>query len=225
MATLDSLMDGLHEAMAAKNAAREAALAISRRLVRTSANATRATHRGNTDECRTLLAEGAGMVREIREATSAHPDIYHAGYTQDAMKEYAEAHVTAALINGQAVPSPDSLAVETAAFLNGAGEAIGECRRAILDAIRRADVARAEELLALAEDIHAALMTFDYPDALTSGLRRTTDAMRGLLERTRGDVVTAVRQARLEERLSRAEGREPGTPYALPALDDMADDR
>jgi translin len=207
MSPLDELMDGLHEAMAAKNAAREAALAISRRLVRTSANATRATHRGNRDECRALLADGAGMVRELHEVTDAHPDIYHAGYTQDAMKEFAEAHLTAALVNGLPIPSPEDLCIETAAFLNGAGEAIGELRRAILDAILRADVERARELLALAEDVQSALMTFDYPDALTSGLRRTTDAMRGLLERTRGDVVTAVRQARLEARLSAAEGK------------------
>lgn len=207
MSPLDDLMNALHEKMAAKNAAREAALAISRRLVRTSANATRATHRGEPDECRALLADGAGMVREIHEATRNHPDIYHAGYTQDAMKEFVEAHLTAALMQGTPIPAPEDLGVETAAYLNGAGEAIGECRRAILDAIRRADVARAETLLALSEDIHASLMTFDYPDALTGGLRRTTDAMRGLLERTRGDVVTAVRQARLEERLARAEIR------------------
>lgn len=200
------MFEQLHETMAAKNVAREAALGYSRRLVRSSANSIRATHRGQPDEAAAGLRDGATLVCEIREATSGHPDIYHAGYTQDAMKEFAEAHATAALLAGDPLPSPEALGVEPGAYLNGVGEAIGELRRAILDAIRDADVAKAERLLAVGEDVHAALMTFDYPDALTSGLRRTTDAMRGLLERTRGDVVTAVRQARLEERLSAHEG-------------------
>jgi len=201
------MFEQLHELMAAKNVARETALGISRRLVRVSANTIRATHRGQRAEALAGLEEGAALVREVKAATEGHPDIYHAGYTQDAMKEFAEAHATVALINGDPLPRIEALGVEPGAFLNGLGEAIGELRRAILDAIRDADVAKAERLLALGEDVHAALMTFDYPDALTSGLRRTTDAMRGLLERTRGDVVTAVRQARLEERLSGHEAR------------------
>lgn len=201
---VDEVIGGLHAAMAAKNEAREATLAASRRLVRISANAIRAAHRGDRSEVEALLAEGVSLAGEIHEASRRHPDIYHAGYTQDGMKELVEAHATAALLNGEPLPRPDALGVEPGAYLNGVGEAIGELRRAVLDAIRRADVPRAEELLALAEDVHAALMTFDYPDALTGGLRRTTDAMRGLLERTRGDVVTAVRQARLESLLAAA---------------------
>lgn len=199
------MLESLHEQMAAKNSARESALAISRRLVRVSANTIRATHRGQHEDAQAGLSEGAALVTEIHTVTEGHPDIFHAGYTQDAMKEYAEAHATVALVTGHPLPPIDTLGVEPGAYLNGAGEAIGELRRAILDAIRDANTDRAESLLALAEDVHAALMTFDYPDALTGGLRRTTDAMRGLLERTRGDVVTAVRQARLEERLSARE--------------------
>ena len=199
------MLESLHDQMAAKNAARESALAISRKLVRVSANTIRATHRGQHEDAQAGLAEGAALVSQIHTATGGHPDIFHAGYTQDAMKEYAEAHATVALVAGRPLPPIEELCVEPGAYLNGVGEAIGELRRAILDAIRHANTDRAESLLALAEDVHAALMTFDYPDALTGGLRRTTDAMRGLLERTRGDVITAVRQARLEERLSACE--------------------
>lgn len=206
---LEQTLERLHEVVAAKNAAREEALATSRKLVRVSANAIRAAHRGHFDETRERLQEGAGMVEDIRKATAGHPDIYHAGYTQDALKEFVEAHATASLLTGKPIPTPAEVGgIEPGAYLNGLGEAIGEMRRAILDAILRTDVDRAGELLALAEDVQAALMTFDYPDALTGGLRRTTDAMRGLLERTRGDVVLAVRQARLEEKLSAAENRQ-----------------
>jgi translin len=199
-------LESLHAILAAKNAARETALAISRKLVRISANTIRSSHRGQAQEAADGLAEGAMLAAEIRSATEGHPDIYHAGYTQDALKEFVEAHATVALVAGNPLPAPEDLRVEPGAYLNGLGEAIGELRRAILDAIRDANVDRAETLLARAEDVHASLMTFDYPDALTGGLRRTTDAMRGLLERTRGDVVTAVRQARLEERLTAREG-------------------
>ncbi len=207
MVGIDALLEPMYEALAAKNAARETALSISRQLVRVSANSIRATHRGDRAEADEGLDQGAKLADELKAATAGHPDIYHTGYTQDALKEWVEAHATAALINGEPIPSAAVVGGEAGAYLNGLGEAIGEMRRAILDAILRAEVDRAQELLSLAEDIQGALMTFDYPDALTSGLRRTTDAMRGLLERTRGDVVTAVRQARLEASLKAAEER------------------
>ena len=113
-----------------------------------------------------------------------------------------EANATLAFITGVPLPRPNDLGIAYAAYLNGLGEAIGELRRYLLDSLRRGDASRCEELLDLMDQIHTQLFTMDFPEAITGGLRRTTDAMRGILERTRGDLTTTLRQQGLEQRLT-----------------------
>jgi translin len=141
------------------------------------------------------------MVSDLAE----HPDLYHAGYVQDALKELAEAHITYALVASRPLPSPEELNVPPAAYLNGLGEAMGELRRHILDVIRHGKVGRCERMLQVMEDVYSALVTVDYPDALTGRLRRTTDMVRGVLERTRGDLTVATRQETLRRALRKFE--------------------
>jgi translin len=191
----------------ATNAARERALAETRQIVRMSANAIRAVHRDDFNEADRLLADARAMqdalIAELRE----HPNIYWSGYVQDAQKEFAEANIVLGIISGRGVPGPDDLSVENAVYLNGLGESAGELRRYVLDALRRSQPERAETLLAAMDDIYGLLVTVDYPDAVTGGLRRTTDMVRGVLERTRGDLTVALQQRSLLEALDRVEGR------------------
>lgn len=187
------------------SAARDTAVNNGRQVVRMAANAVRALHRG--DDAKELLADARSLLDEIRETTKPYPNVYWAGYVQDAMKEYAEAEITSALLSGDSIPDAAALHVEDAAWLNGLAEAASELRRDTLDALRRDDTARAEELLAQMDAVYAVLVTVDFPDAVTSGLRRTTDQFRGVLERTRGDVTMSVRQSRLEHALREAERR------------------
>lgn len=188
-----------------KNSARERALSDSRATIRNCAHSIRASHRGDLDTARQLLQDAGALVRGTREQILAvHPDIYWAGYVQDAQKEYAEANITCALIAGEQIPDAGTLGVEPAAYLNGLGEAAGEMRRYILDIIRHGNAERCEQVLVVMEDIYSLLVTVDYPDAITDGLRRTTDLVRGVLERTRGDVTFALQQRALTEALSRA---------------------
>lgn len=189
----------------AMSSARDAAVTDGRQLVRLAANAVRALHRG--EPATALLAEARALLATIRQRTSPHPNVYWAGYVQDAMKEYAEAEITAAILSGTTVPDARTLHVEDAAWLNGLAEAASELRRDTLDALRQDDSARAEGLLALMDAVYAVLVTVDYPDAVTGGLRRTTDQFRGVLERTRGDVTMSVRQSRLEHALRESENR------------------
>jgi translin len=189
----------------AMSTARDAAVTDGRQVVRLAANAVRALHRG--DDASDLLNDARLLLDSIREKTLPYPNIYWAGYVQDAMKEYAEARITSALLLGTPIPDAGTLAVEDAAWLNGLAEAASELRRDTLDALRQDDTARAEYLLAQMDAIYAVLVTVDYPDAVTGGLRRTTDQFRGVLERTRGDVTMSVRQSRLEHALREAEGR------------------
>ena len=186
------------------NSARERALAETRQITRLSANAVRAVHRGEFAEAEALLEEA----RRIQEALIAHladyPAIYWSGYVQDAHKEYAEASLTLALVAGRPIPSPETLQVEDAVYLNALGEPCGELRRHILDLIRAGELGRAETVLAVMDEIYGVLVQVDYPDAVTNGLRRTTDMVRGVLERTRGELTLAVEQQKLSDALAQA---------------------
>ncbi|MCC6382134.1 MAG: haloacid dehalogenase [Dehalococcoidia bacterium] len=189
---------------AEKNAAREQALAASRHLIRLSANSIRAVHRGEFARAAALLDEARTVRDAAVAALAGHADVYHAGFLHDAQKEYAEARTTLALLSGGAMPSPEALGVEYPAYLNGIAEAIGEMRRMLLDRLRRGAYSGCEELLQAMDDIYAALVTVDFPDAMTGGLRRTTDQARAILERTRGDLTMATVHRAAAARLGQA---------------------
>lgn len=193
-----------------KNAARERALPAARRSIRASANSIRAIHRLDFDTAAGLIRESRAALDEGLEAVRDHADIRHAGYLQDAQKEYAEANLTMALVRGTELPAPRDLGVEDAAYLNGMSEAIGEGRRRVLDLLRTGAVERAEQLLDAMEEMYGVLVTMDYPDAITMNLRRSTDVARSLIEKTRGDLSIAVVQKDLRDALDRHAGRIDG---------------
>lgn len=184
-----------------KHAARERALPKSRMAIRNCANSIRATHRHEFANAEQLLSEAGRLLNEMADDLHAHQDIFFAGFVQDAQKEFAEAATFLALAQNQAPPLASDLAVDWAPYLNGLGEAVGELRRYVLDQLRRNSVEDSETYLGQMDDIYALLTTIDFPDAITGGLRRTTDAARGILEKTRGDLTVAVGQAQLQRSL------------------------
>jgi translin len=191
---LDEVIPRILDELAARNAARETALSACRALIRVSANSIRAVHRGEFEAAGTMLDEAKSThLRAIGQA-KAHGEVYYAGFVHDAQKEYAEARATLALLSGRLLPTPEDLGVEYPAYLNGLGETIGELRRAVMDRLRRGAFEGCEEILQAMDDIYAVLVTIDYPDAMTGGLRRTTDQARGILEKTRGDLTMAIVQ-------------------------------
>lgn len=197
----------LIEDLVARNRAREQALLSSRELVRFCANAIRAVHREEKAKALELLDRAHEAANALRSGLADFLDLYHAGYTQDAMKEYAEACLTYAIVHDEPWPSPQELKVETMAYLQGMAEAAGELRRRILDIIRHGRLEEAERILDVMEDIYSFLITVDFPNALTGGLRRLTDMVRGVLERTRGDLTMAMRQQALQQALRNLEER------------------
>ena len=194
---LTDILNAARTTLDEKYRARETALAHGRALTRTCSNAIRAMHRAEFDDARHALRGARAETSRIADALSAHPDLFFAGYVQDAHKELAEAETLLALICHEPLPTPKSLKIETAAYLNGLAEAASEGRRFALDRLRRGDVARASAMLEAMDEILSALTTLDYPDAVTGGLRRTCDALRAVVERTRGDVTMAALQERL----------------------------
>ena len=206
-AELAQLTEPLRASLAAAHAAREIGLAASRRTIRAASLSIRAVHRGHTDDAAARLAEARAAIVEAQEALAPHPAIAHAGFLHDAEKEYAEAALTAALVRAEPLPGPDDLGVAGPAWCNGLAEAASELRRHLLDRLRAGQLDEAERLLAAMDDVYDLLVTIDFPDAITGGLRRTTDQLRAVLERTRSDLTLTLVQSRLHAAL---EGREPG---------------
>jgi translin len=202
---LESIAEKIRLSFSAKDAAREKALRLCREIIRHSANAIRIVHRREYAEAKQLLQSASALIQELNQAiTNNQKDLLYAGFIHDAQKEFAEASVTLSIINSELLPRPEKLQISYPAYLNGIGEATGELRRYLLDSLRQNDFSRCEELLSTMDDIYAILVTMDFPDAITYGLRRTTDNVRGILEKTRGDLTLALRQKELEEKLKSA---------------------
>jgi len=204
---LEQIVERITSHLEEVNRVREETLVDSRHIIQHSAKAIRAAHRGEFELAEAVLAEARALVVALSRRTRGHPLIYAAGYVHDAEKEYAEACLTLAMIRSDALPEPESLGVREAAYLNGLGEAVGEMRRHALDLIRRGELSRAGEILGVMEDVYGLLVTVDFPHAITGNLRRTTDMVRGVLERTRGDITSALKQQELQQALARFEAR------------------
>lgn len=182
---------------------REVALAGSRKIIQTASKCIRHVHRKQFTDASELLEEGKRRARELRAEVQDAPGILYAGYIQDAEKELVEAAAVFAVVQNLDVPDRAALGVDLAPYLNGLGEAASECRRTVLDELRKGSLSEAERILGWMEDIYDGLITLDFPDALTNGLRRTCDALRAVLERTRSDLTLTVNQRDLLDELRR----------------------
>ena len=202
---LEIIADKIRKELGAKDAAREKVLPRCRDAIRHCSQAIRAVHRQEFDKAKELLKGARNLLNEAEKACSTYNELGYAGFVRDAQKEFAEGNLTLALVTGKQPPTPDELGIEPAAYLNGMGEAVGELRRYLLDSMRTGDLSRGEELLSAMDDIYNILVTMDFPDAITGGLRRTTDMVRGVLERTRSDLTLVMRQKELENKLGKHE--------------------
>lgn len=212
MPDLSELNSRVHRNFEALNQAREQALLQARQLTRLCANTIRALHRNEMETARQNLGEARIIAAGLQGLLQNYPALLYAGYTQDALKEYVEASLTCAIIEDAPLPSPEDLNVEYGAYLNGMAEVTGELRRRCLDILRQGYSEEAERLLGWMDEIYNLLVTVDYPDALTGGLRRQTDLVRGIVERTRADLTLSLREERLQKALERALNRLPEQP-------------
>lgn len=198
---LEAISERIRASFAAKDASREKALRMCREVIRNSALAIRAIHRGEFDNGQSHLDDAQQLLKDIRETLTPYNELASAGFVHDCQKEFAEGSITMALVTGKMLPEPENLGVNYPAYLNGLGEAVGELRRYLLDSIRKGDLAYCEEILSHMDAMYSTMVTIDFPDALTGGLRRTTDVVRGILEKTRSELTLIVRQQKLEQRL------------------------
>jgi translin len=207
MDRLENIAEQIHQAFQTRTSARDHALSQARTLTRHCANAIRAVHRDEFDVAQEHLDSASNIAKSLHTDLEEFPDLYYAGYTQDALKEYAEASIVYALVINKELPSPQELGLENATYLNGLAETVGEFRRRCLDILRQGYSQDAEKLLQHMDDIYAVLITMDYPNAITGGIRRQTDIARSITERTRGDLTLSLRQEHLEQSMQRLEKR------------------
>lgn len=207
MDQLEEIAERIRQQFEQTNSARDRAYQQSRALVSVCARAIRALHREEWESAEVLIAEAKTATETLVEGVKAYPELYYAGYTQDAVKEYVEAQLVYAMMRNRPLPTPTDLGSEYNTWLNGLAEAATELRRRILDIIRHGHSQESERLLDLMDEIYSVLVTFDFNDTITGGLRRRTDTVRAVLERTRGDVTTSLRQADLEEALQALEAK------------------
>ncbi len=208
MQHIDEIAERIRQSFEAQTAARDRALAQTRTLIRYCANAIRAIHREERSLAEENLAEAKKLAHGLQVDLAGYPDLYYAGYTQDALKEFAEASIVNGIINNDGkLPDPEELGLEYSTYLQGLAEAAGELRRRCMDILRNGHSAEAEKTLGYMDDIYAVLISMDYPEAITGGLKRLTDIVRGVTEKTRGDLTVSLRQAHLEESLQRLEKR------------------
>lgn len=204
---LPAIVESIRQELTQINDQRDETLRQSRALVRSCANAIRAIHRHDWADAQTLLAAARGEAQTMIAPLHDYPALYHAGYTQDALKELVEAHVVHALVCDQPMPTPAALGVTGSTYLRGLSEAATEMRRFVLDLMRQGEVLAAQPYLAAMDEIYSLQLTIDFPDSITDGLRRLTDVLRNVLERTRGDLTLAIRQEQMREALQSFETR------------------
>jgi translin len=199
MHKLEKIADQIRQRFDLRNGKRDQALALARQVTRACSLAIRAVHRDDKQSMEAQLNEARVLADQLRSGLINHPELFYAGYTQDALKEFVEANVTCALIQNQPLQTPQELLVEEATYLNGLAEVVGELRRRTLDILRSGYSQEAERLLTYMDEIYSVLVTMDYPDAITNGLRRQTDLARGIIEKTRGDVTFSLRSEHLAQ--------------------------
>lgn len=204
MENLEDIADHIRKEFDALTATRDQALAHARTLTRHCAHAIRAMHREERGKANQELSAARELANTLRSELLDFPSLYFAGYAQDALKEYAEANLLIAMLDNGRIPSPEDLGLEVSTYLNGLAETVGELRRRCLDILRGGHSSEAERLLQYMDEIFAVLVTIDYPDAVTRGLRRQTDICRSIIERTRGDITLSLRQERLEKTIREA---------------------
>lgn len=207
MHKLESIANQIREKFDARTAMRDQALTQARALTRACSLAIRAVHRDDKDGMELQLEEASKLADKLRRELADYPDLFFAGYTQDALKEFVEANVTCALIQNHPLQTPEDLQVEASTYLNGLAEVVGELRRRTLDILRSGYSEEAERLLGHMDEIYSVLVTMDYPDAITNGLRRQTDLARGIIEKTRGDVTFSLRGEHLTQAIQRLSGQ------------------
>jgi len=195
---IKSIIEQIRIDLEEKDKAREQGIKLSREVVRNCRVAMQHVHKMELELAYSNIQTAKDNMENMISVLKDQQDIYYAGFVEHAQQEFTECSIIYALVSGKKIPGPGELKVEPVAYLNGLGDGGGEIKRHILDLIRRGMLGEGERYLNIMEELYIGLMLFDYPDAMTHGLRANTDRLRLLLEISRGELTEAARQEKLE---------------------------
>jgi translin len=195
---LEEVISEIEGRLDEKDEVRELAIKSSRTIARLAGTAIQGMHRG--EAMHVPLQETREEVQKLRSLLDGHPDLFHAGFVENAMQEACEAFLFHSILETEDLPTPRECGVTDTAYLLGLGDVVGELRRCALTALRDGDVSDASLFLEKMERILDVLMRFDYPTALVA-LKRKQDVARSLIEKTRGEVAVAARNDELSKKL------------------------
>jgi len=182
---------------------REEVLQKTRLIVRKAAETIKAVHREEWDNAEKNIAEMRTALKSVGEQVKQHETLAKRNYVEISEQEFAEAAILYSLLHESQIKTPSDLQIPDLSWLLGLADVAGELRRHCLDAIRNGNMAVAEHMLELMEEIYQNLFSLDYPKGLLGGLREKTDAVRKMLQATRGELAIATHMARLNENLEK----------------------
>jgi len=136
---------------------------------------------------------------------AGYPELYHAGFVENAAQELVEAHCLYNIMQNKDLPDPDKLQTTYSSYLRGLCDVVGELRRKTLDCILDGKADEANNYLKLMDEIYDSIMKFDYPSALVP-IKQKQDMVRGIIEKTRGELAVASCERRIEYRTDEFRG-------------------
>jgi translin len=200
--SLEPILEPIMEEIESDDEIREKALPLSRKAVRTCSQSIKASHRGDFEKAHSLIQEAHAIIEKGQEIMAESDFVSKSNIMRQAHQELAEAANVLSLLKDGTYTPPEKYDIELRSYLTGLGDTVGELRRAILDSLREDEVDYAESLLEFMEEILEELNSFDFPNALIPNLRRKCDVARSLIEKTRGDITSAVRQKMIVDELA-----------------------
>jgi translin len=197
MKNLNNIVDKIEKSINGKDKIREKALRYSREIIINCRKAIQCIHQDLMKDAISNINKASDKLQQLYKLTKEHPDLYHAGFVENAAQELVEASCLYNIMNGKDLPDPDELKTTYSSYLMGLCDLVGELRRTALDSIRAGKAKKADGNLNMMEEIYDVIIRFDYPSGLIP-IKKKQDMVRGLIERTRGELAVASCERRIE---------------------------
>ena len=205
MKNLDNIVNKIEKDIDNKDKIREEALRSSREIIINCRKAIQYVHQDLKKEAKGNIKQASTKLSDLYNITKEYPEIYHAGFVENAAQELVEAQCFYNIMKGKDLPDPDEMQTTYSSYLLGLCDLVGELRRTVLDSIRSGEQKNADDYLTMMEEIYDVIIRFDYPSGLIP-IKKKQDMVRSLIEKTRGELAVASCEKRIEYRTGEFKG-------------------
>jgi len=205
MKNLNKIVDKIEKSIDDKDKIREQALKNSREIIINCRKAIQSIHQKQIKKAKENINTASETLQKLNQITKNYPELYHAGFVENAAQELVEAHCFLNIKQGKDLPDPDDINTTYSSYLMGLCDLVGELRRTALDSIRQGKPKKADKCLDMMEEIYDVIIRFDYPSGLIP-IKKKQDMVRGMIEKTRGELAVASCERRIEYRTDEFRG-------------------